>query len=30
MPYKEPSAVLANLLQMLVEEGRRVGSIADT
>jgi len=30
MPYKEPSAVLANLLQMLVEEGRRIGSIADT
>ena len=30
MPYKEPSAVLAGLLQMLVEEGRRVGSIADT
>jgi hypothetical protein len=30
MPYKEPSAVLAQLLQMLVEEGRRVGSIADT
>jgi hypothetical protein len=30
MPYKEPSAVLSGLLQMLVEEGRRVGSIADT
>lgn len=30
MPYKEPSAVLAGLLQTLVEEGRRVGSIADT
>lgn len=30
MPYKEPSAVLAQLLQMLVEDGRRVGSIADT
>lgn len=30
MPYKEPSSVLAGLLQTLVEEGRRVGSIADT
>jgi hypothetical protein len=30
MPYKEPSAVLAGLLQTLVEEARRVGSIADT
>lgn len=29
LPYKEPSAVLHNLLQQLVEEGRRVGSIAD-
>lgn len=29
MPYKEPSSVLANLLQALVEEARRVGSIAD-
>jgi len=30
MPYKEPSAVLAQLLQSLIDEGRRVGSIADT
>jgi hypothetical protein len=29
MPYKEPSAVLAQLLGNLIEEGRRVGSIAD-
>lgn len=29
LPYKEPSAVLAALLQSLVEEGRRIGSIAD-
>jgi hypothetical protein len=29
MPYKEPSAVLATLLANLVEEGRRVGSIAE-
>lgn len=29
LPYKEPSAVLHNLLQQLVEEGRRVGSIAE-
>lgn len=29
LPYKEPSLVLVNLLQMLVEEGRRIGSIAD-
>lgn len=29
LPYKEPSAVLASLLGSLVEEGRRIGSIAD-
>lgn len=29
LPYKEPSAVLANLLTLIVEEGRRIGSIAD-
>lgn len=29
LPYKEPSAVLAQLLGTLVEEGRRIGSIAD-
>lgn len=29
LPYKEPSAVLAQLLQAIVEEGRRIGSIAD-
>jgi len=29
LPYKEPSAVLFNLLNSLVDEGRRVGSIAD-
>lgn len=29
LPYKEPSAVLAGLLQNLIEEGRRIGSIAD-
>lgn len=29
LPYKEPSLVLVNLLQMLVDEGRRIGSIAD-
>lgn len=29
LPYKEPSAVLAGLLQSLIEEGRRIGSIAD-
>jgi hypothetical protein len=29
LPYKEPSQVLVGLLQMLVEEGRRIGSIAD-
>ncbi len=29
LPYKEPSGVLYQLLQTLVEEGRRVGSIAE-
>lgn len=29
LPYKEPSATLANLLTVIVEEGRRIGSIAD-
>lgn len=29
LPYKEPSAVLYQLLGSLVEEGRRVGSIAE-
>ncbi len=29
LPYKEPSSVLVALLQNLVEEGRRIGSIAD-
>ena len=29
LPYKEPSAVLVSLLTGLVEEGRRIGSIAD-
>lgn len=29
LPYKEPSATLAALLGNLVEEGRRIGSIAD-
>jgi hypothetical protein len=29
LPYKEPSAVLVALLEMLVDEGRRIGSIAD-
>jgi hypothetical protein len=29
LPYKEPSGVLYQLLQQLVEEGRRVGSIAE-
>jgi len=29
MPYKEPSGVLYNLLNTIVEEGRRIGSIAD-
>ena len=30
MPYKEPSAVLLNLMTNLVGEGRRLGSVADT
>jgi hypothetical protein len=29
LPYKEPSGVLYQLMQQLVEEGRRVGSIAE-
>jgi hypothetical protein len=29
MPYKEPSVVLTTLLQNLIDEGRRIGSIAD-
>lgn len=29
LPYKEPSAVLFQLLQNIVEEGRRLGSIAE-
>ena len=29
LPYKEPSAVLAGLLDKITEEGRRLGSIAD-
>jgi hypothetical protein len=29
LPYKEPSGVLAALMQNLIEEGRRIGSIAD-
>jgi len=29
MPYKEPSAVLYQLLGNVVEEGRRIGSVAD-
>lgn len=29
LPYKEPSVVLYQLLQTIVEDGRRVGSIAD-
>jgi len=29
LPYKEPSGVLAQLLGSLIEEGRRIGSIAD-
>lgn len=29
LPYKEPSAVLSALLQNLIDEGRRIGSIAD-
>jgi hypothetical protein len=29
MPYKEPSSVLYTLLNNVVEEGRRIGSVAD-
>ncbi len=29
LPYKEPSSVLYQLLSTLVEEGRRIGSVAD-
>jgi len=29
IPYKEPSSVLYQLLQNIVEEGRRIGSVAD-
>ena len=29
IPYKEPSSVLYQLLQNLVDEGRRIGSVAD-
>jgi hypothetical protein len=29
MPYKEPSQVLAGLLQTITEEGRRLGAISD-
>ena len=29
LPYKEPSQVLAQLLERITEEGRRLGSIAD-
>ena len=29
LPYKEPSQVLAGLLQKITDEGRRLGSIAD-
>lgn len=29
LPYKEPSGVLYNLLSSVVEEGRRIGSVAD-
>jgi len=29
LPYKEPSAVLAGLLERITEEGRRLGAIAD-
>ena len=29
IPYKEPSAVLYQLLQNIVQEGRRIGSVAD-
>ena len=29
IPYKEPSSVLYSLLGNIVEEGRRIGSVAD-
>jgi hypothetical protein len=29
LPYHEPSAALIQLLQMIIDEGRRIGSIAD-
>jgi hypothetical protein len=29
LPYKEPSQVLAALLEKITQEGRRLGSIAD-
>ncbi|NBX97471.1 hypothetical protein EBQ81_01205, partial [bacterium] len=29
LPHKEPSPVLAQLLQSLIDEGRRIGSVAD-
>lgn len=29
LPYKEPSQVLASLLEKITEEGRRLGSVAD-
>ena len=29
LPYKEPSTVLAGLLSQVVDEGRRIGSVAD-
>lgn len=29
LPYKEPSTVLASLLSQIIDEGRRIGSVAD-
>jgi hypothetical protein len=29
LPYKEPSQVLAGLLERITEEARRLGSVAD-
>lgn len=29
LPYKEPSTVLAGLLNQIIDEGRRIGSVAD-